>query len=94
MGEAGMLSGQRHGSSMSSILVVNSERMFQQPHEILRRVFQFVGVDTEFVVDDLKPRNVGKNRTGVDQEVYEYLNDFFRPHNQKLYELTGENYGW
>jgi len=79
---------------MGSILVINSEDLFTQPDDTLRRVFQFVGVDTEFTINDLKPRNVRSNRNKIDPDVYEYLEDYFRPHNQELYKLIGEDYGW
>jgi hypothetical protein len=77
-----------------NILVINSETLFTQPDDTLRRVFKFVGVDTEFTVKDLKARNVGSNKTEIDPGVHEYLEDYFRFHNQELYELIGENYGW
>jgi uncharacterized SAM-binding protein YcdF (DUF218 family) len=79
---------------MSNILVLNSDAIFTQPNDTLRRIFEFFGVDTEFTVDDLKPRNVGTNRTKVDPDVYEYLGNYFRPHNRELYELIEENYAW
>ncbi len=76
------------------ILVIKREEFFSEPDNTLRQVFEFVGVDTEFKVKDLRPRNVASNRGEVDQKVYEYLNSYFLPHNQALYELIGENYGW
>lgn len=76
------------------ILILNSEKLFSDPDNTLRQVFDFVGVDAEFKVSNLKPRNVSSNRSEVNPEVYEYLNDFFMPHNQALYELIGENYNW
>jgi len=79
---------------MRNILVINSEALFMQPHDTLRRVFQFVGVDEEFTINDLKPRNVGSNKTEIDPDTYEYLKDYFQPHNQELYKLVGENYKW
>jgi hypothetical protein len=79
---------------MSNILVINSETLFTQPDDTLRRIFQFVGIDTAFTVKDLKPRNVGSNKTKIDPGVHEYLEDYFLFHNQKLYELIGKNYGW
>lgn len=80
--------------SWQQLLVLSSEEFFSKPDTTLRRVFEFVGVDTAFRVKDLKPRNVGKSRSKVDPEVYEYLNDYFLPHNQALYNLVGENYAW
>lgn len=79
---------------MNNILVINSDTLFRQPHDTLRRVFDFIDVDPDFVVNDLKPRNVGSNRNKVTPDVYEYLEDYFRVHNQDLYELIGENYDW
>lgn len=80
--------------SWQQLLVLSSEEFFSKPDTTLSRVFEFVGVDTAFRVKDLKPRNVGKSRSKVDPEVYEYLNDYFLPHNQALYNLVGENYAW
>ena len=76
------------------LLVICSEAFFAEPENTLRQVFEFVGVDTGFKVEDLKPRNVNWNRTKVPPGVYEYLNDYFLPHNQALYELVGKDYGW
>lgn len=78
----------------SQMLVLNSEKLFTEPDETLKRVFTFVGVDPGFMVKDLKPRNVASNRSQVEPEVYEYLTSYFRPHNQALYDLLGENFGW
>jgi hypothetical protein len=80
--------------SWQQLLVLCSEQFFREPDTTLRRVFEFVGVDTASKVKDLKPRNVGKKRSEVDPEVYEYLNNYYLPHNQALYDLIGENYAW
>ncbi|HDD62059.1 MAG TPA: sulfotransferase [Chloroflexi bacterium] len=78
----------------SNILVISSQALFTDPSDTLRRVFRFVGVDTEFTVTDLAPRNIGSNRSRIDPSVYDYLEKYFRSHNQLLYELMGEDYGW
>lgn len=80
--------------AIKNILLINSEMLLRQPSVTLQRVFRFVGVDTEFTIDDLTPRHVASYRTGTEPEVYDYLKEYFRPHNQALYELVGENYGW
>lgn len=76
------------------ILVLSSESFFSEPHSILRRVFDFVGVDAGFKARDVKPRNVTPNRSEVDPDVYEYLNDYSLRPNQARYELVGRSYGW
>ena len=76
------------------ILVVNSEEFFGKPQETLGQVFEFVGVDTGFKARDLRPLNVADNRSEVDASIYGYLNSYLSPHNEALYELLGERYGW
>jgi hypothetical protein len=76
------------------ILVMSSETFFAEPEACLERVFAFVGVDPRYKVENLMPRNVANNRSDVTPDVYEYLDRFFRLHNQELYEMMGEDYGW
>jgi hypothetical protein len=76
------------------LLVVKSEELFEAPQSVVRRVFEFVGVDADFVVADVDARNVASNKVQVGPGIREYLDDYFAPHNRMLYELTGEDYGW
>jgi len=80
--------------SREQILVMASEEFFAKPDICLRRVFEFVGVDPEYKVGNVTPRNVANNRSELAPDVYEYLNSFFRPHNQELYDIVKEDYGW
>ncbi|MCC1496009.1 sulfotransferase [Alcanivorax sp. 1008] len=77
-----------------NLLILGSEKFFSDPHTALRKVFEFVGVDSSFQVPNLNARNVGSNRKSVDADVYQYLQDYFSPHNQELYELLGEDFDW
>lgn len=76
------------------ILVLSSEELFREPDNTLKRVFEFVEVDPGFTVRKLRPRNTGKNKSEVDPEVYRYLDDYFLPYNQELYDFLGKSYGW
>ncbi|NOQ64219.1 MAG: sulfotransferase [Methyloprofundus sp.] len=76
------------------ILVINSEYFLSSIERSLMQVFEFVGVDATFKVPDLQPRNVGINRVKVAPEVTEYLNRYFSPHNQALYDLVSKDFGW
>lgn len=80
--------------SWKQILIISSEELFSEPDSTLRRVFDFLEVDTEFKIKDLRARNVASNKSEVDPNVNEYLNNYFRPHNQALYKLIGKNYNW
>lgn len=76
------------------ILIIDSDELYQKPKETLEQIYAFVGVDNKYIIKDLKPRNVSTNRNRVDPKVFEYLNDFFHPYNQKLYDLIGKKYDW
>jgi hypothetical protein len=79
---------------LEQILILPSKDFFANPDAILARVFEFIEVDKNFKVQDLAPRMVANNKVEIEPKVYEYLNSFFLPHNQALYEMVGENYGW
>ena len=76
------------------LLILSSEEFFANPQKILKQVFEFLGVDENFQCPDLSPRNVGKNKAPVPKEVYEYLNEYFKPYNRRLYSYLNRDFGW
>ncbi len=76
------------------ILVLNSEEFFSNPGNVLQKVFEFVGVGTDFNVPDLKSRNVAKNKIDVAPEVYDYLDSYFESHNEALFSFLDERFSW
>lgn len=79
---------------IKNFLVVNSEKFFAEPNAMLRRVFEFLGVDSVVSVSNLEPRNTAIDKSVIAPGVREYLNDYFSGPNRALYDLVGENYGW
>jgi hypothetical protein len=76
------------------LLLLNSDDLFSAPDKVLKKIFEFVGVDAGFEVRDLEARNVTRNRKDVDEEVYAYLDTYFAPYNAKLFEAIGETWDW
>lgn len=76
------------------LLLLSSEAFFSDPQATLGKVFDFLGVDTDFQIPNLSPHGVGTNRTKVEPVVYEYLEEYFKGWNQKLYEKSGQDFGW
>jgi hypothetical protein len=76
------------------ILIVSSEEFFRNQNSVIRQISDFVGADSSFRVMDSRPRNVARNREQVADEVYEYLNQYFQPHNEALFELLEKEYDW
>lgn len=76
-----------------NLLVLPSEAFFAEPAKTLGQIWAFLGVEA-VTIPDLEPLNVGSNRTRVDDGVYAWLEDYFRPFNRELYELLGRDFGW
>lgn len=77
-----------------NILILNSEMFFEDPRGTLRNIYQFLGVDAGYEIRDLTPRQVGYNREPVDAAVYDYLNDYYKPHNEDLFRFVGKEFDW
>ena len=76
------------------MFILNSEEFFSSPSDSLSKLFDFVGIDKDFKPADLNPVNVGTNRKKVDDEVFEYLKDYFAQYNEELYQLIGKRFDW
>lgn len=70
-----------------------SDRFFQEPAEVSQEIFEFLGLESgvELVV---RPKNVGRYTTKVSQESYNFLEEHFRPHNERLAALLGSQIPW
>lgn len=77
-----------------NILILNSEFFFRNPGETLKEVLGFIGVDENYEFKDLKPRNTGYNKTGIEEEAHAYLKDYFKKPNEDLYALIGKKFDW
>lgn len=74
------------------VLIIKNEEFDADPAAIVRQVLEFLGVEIQ------EPLNYSRHNTGeypdMDARVRKNLIDYFRPHNQQLYELLGVNYDW
>jgi hypothetical protein len=76
------------------MLLIKSEELFKKPECTLKQIFRFLGVDAEIKVKNLTPYNMVKGDNKVPPEIITYLDNYFVPHNQELYNLIEKDYGW
>lgn len=74
------------------LLVINSERFFSSPHEEFLRAVEFLGLD-QFQLDSYSKQNTG-SYDSMDSGLRNELKDHFRPYNERLYTLIGQEFGW
>ena len=71
---------------------VTLDELSQEPQRALDDIHEFLGLPPH-VYSELQPRH-GAAYAALDPETRARLNDYFRPHNERLYELVGIDFGW
>lgn len=77
----------------SQLLVLQSERLFQDPVAATAAVQQFLGL-APHRLERYKPYLRGEYDRGISQEVRSKLAAYFEPFNQDLYRWLGEEFDW
>lgn len=76
----------------SQIHVIKSETFFSHPAQELDRVYDFLNIPT-FLQDHYPKCNSGSYKS-LTSESREKLNQYFAPHNRRLFEILEQNYHW
>lgn len=78
------------------LLVLSAEKFFKEPS--LDRVCAFLGIPAwsgdPTVQRWVKEKYSYGKYQDMDDALRQKLADYFRPHNERLYRLVGENFGW
>jgi hypothetical protein len=75
------------------IHIISSEEFFADPAIQLKKVLEFLELP-DFEFDCSVFKNIGNYESKISDATKERLEAFYRPHNRRLYELTGKNFGW
>lgn len=74
------------------ILILSSETFYEDPDKIYRQILDFLDLPP-FQLGDYQKYNEGLYKQ-MKPETREKLYDFFLPHNERLFDLLGVDYGW
>jgi hypothetical protein len=74
------------------ILVLGAEDLFEDPAGAVEAVQRFLDLEP-LPPSDLAPRNV-RSYSPIPGKLRAKLKTIFEPHNQRLYELLGRDFGW
>ncbi|MDQ6660253.1 MAG: sulfotransferase domain-containing protein [Chloroflexota bacterium] len=91
-----------HYYPREQLLILRSEDMYSNPAEVLQKTLQFLGVKNASLNREFKnyrrPSKKGYRNQAftptLDPKMREYLVEYFRPHNARLYEYLGVNFDW
>jgi Sulfotransferase domain len=86
------------------MLILRSEDLYKDPAAVVQQALDFLGVtnkqpniNKEFKNYKRPSKKGYKNKDNppkMDPKTREYLIEYFRPHNARLYDLLGVNFGW
>lgn len=75
------------------ILLLSSEGLFRDPEAQLRRVWSFLDVEA-LNVPALRAHNANVDTSVLSPATASRVKDYYRPHNERLLDLTGIDFGW
>ena len=75
------------------LLFICSEDFFSESAETAKRIFRFLGLD-DYHVENLGVMRKGVYEREAHSSVLEKLDRFYDVHNDKLYALLGQDFGW
>jgi hypothetical protein len=78
--------------SKEQMLVLKSEDFFRHTTETLRLVQDFLDLPYQHL--DLPPRKTDDRYEPMNPSTRQQLEAYFEPHNQRLYEYLGVDFGW
>jgi hypothetical protein len=79
------------------MLVLKSEDFFENPKQVLMAVFSFLDLPGWELGDEEiagKKRNEGRYEQEMDPSTRRRLEEYFEPHNRRLYDFLGTDFGW
>jgi hypothetical protein len=75
------------------LLILKSEDFFAQPSETLDLILDFLGLpEQDFEISGR--RNEGGYTEPMESDTRRWLQEYYEPHNQRLYEYLGRDFGW
>jgi hypothetical protein len=77
---------------LEQLLILNSEAFFADPATTYRQVVAFLNAP-ESILQSAKKRNVGSYQK-MSPATRQRLVEYFRPHNQRLFEYLGTSFNW
>ena len=83
--------------SKEQMLLLKSEDFFERTQETLKFAFNFLDLpDWEPEASEVIPkkRNKGEYEREIDPATRRKLEEYFEPHNRKLYDFLGVDFGW
>jgi hypothetical protein len=74
------------------MLIISSEDFFNDPRAEFMKTLDFLELD-RYDLEAYSKQNVGKY-DGMAPRIRDQLREYFKPHNERLYDLLARDFGW
>ncbi len=75
------------------LLILKSEDFFDRPEAVFKQVLDYLELP-DWSPKTYRKHNINSYPQAIKPNTKEFLTEYFQPHNQKLYELLGVDFGW
>lgn len=75
------------------VLILGNNELLRNPKVVTNQVFEFLSLDKMSDVIDFPKKNVGEKEP-ISPEVITYLENYFEPHNRRLFNMLGRKIDW
>jgi Sulfotransferase domain len=75
-----------------AMLILKSEDLFKYPQSVVNQVFKFLNVSPNNIKNLLQHNK--QSYKPMDDSLKKYLIDYYKPHNQRLYQFLGKDLVW
>lgn len=75
------------------LLILGNNQLLRDPEKTTNEVFDFLSLP-QMQGDLGYPKKNSGERKGIPAEVYAYLEEYFEPHNQRLFDMLGQTVDW
>ncbi len=75
------------------ILIIKSENFYEKPDQIYNEILKFLGLP-EWNLSQYQRYNFFEDQPKIKVSTRKELDEFYKPHNKKLYDFLGKDFGW
>ncbi len=77
------------------MLILSNDDFKKDPQGVLKQVYDYLGIQNDFKIDHFTNQNVGKyQKEAIPPKIYEYLYNYYKPYNKKLYDYLDRDFCW
>ena len=79
--------------SLEQLLIFSTEELKENHREVFSRIHDFLNINDE-EIDTVTKHNTGGDYTPLDSDLRQKLINFFKPHNEELFNIINQKFDW